>query len=179
MTCFLIHELRSRSQLVSVSELREPQCALFFTGRTRGIVAESIRSQRGVNSQMPIFNRPKWRSRCGVNSKFGLEIVSAFGFVLFFTGRIAESIRTQRGVNSQMPIFNRPNGGLADGASSEGIQSSSSASGLHPFVLVHRVGSRVGCLSVGKPRQEALSPGEEGGQLAVAEFHRPKMAGHR
>ena len=105
-TYFLIYELRARSHPVSVSEMRVLQNVLFFTGQNSGVVAESIRTPRGVNSQLPIFDRHKWRSRCGVNSENCLRMLGAPGFDLFFTGRKrgvnSEPARSQFGASSQM-----------------------------------------------------------------------------
>ena len=147
--------MRSRSHLVSVGEMRALQNALFFTGRSRGVVAESIRSPRGVNSQLPIFVGRKWRSRCGVNSEICWRIMGVPGFDLFLQGGSAESIRGQRGVNSRpahkMPIFAGPNRRVRWRASSVRVQRSST----HSYVRTRSanrligwpMGSRVGRLS--------------------------------
>ena len=79
MAYYLIHELPSRPDLVVVSEMRASPRDLFLIGRSRGVVAESIRVTRGVDSPWPIFYRPKWRSRCGVDSEIWLRRSGASG----------------------------------------------------------------------------------------------------
>ena len=107
----MIGDLRSRPHLASASEVRERRSALFLQGRSHGVIAESIRGPRGVNSQLPIFDGQKWRSRRGVNSEICLRIVRGPGFDLFFAGRQrgvnSGSTRSQFGASSQMLIFTR------------------------------------------------------------------------